>query len=327
MAPLSGSPQTLLGYLATARAEVFTQAEVLCTLSLAWLLQRSEHASSAFARLLGMDRVGVWHAEDRSSGASGRPDLVGRDDAEGPATVIVEAKLSAPLDRGQLEAYQQVEDCRLAVLVPQARVAADSRRLGQWGLDLRVVSWDDGLEDIAAALDGDAAASADLSQLADLYRQVERTWIAPFTKMDLRKPFARVEDLTKLINQVVTLLASRNGFLSEPLFRGRGLDPRRYVFINQAPHSAIGVGAFLSIADELGSPVGLSIHPDTARGGELAERWASAGRSVLRLKGWAYLPLELPVDTAHGDLVESCYAQANALIGLLLDSPLPPAPI
>jgi hypothetical protein len=59
-------PQTLLGHLASTRGDVFSQAEVLCTLSLAWVLGRCERANLAFARMCGVDDVLTWQPEDHT---------------------------------------------------------------------------------------------------------------------------------------------------------------------------------------------------------------------------------------------------------------------
>lgn len=147
----SGGPHTLLGHLAVTRGEVFTQAEVLCTISLAWILSCSSEASRAFDQLLGIDGSLEWQSEDLLSGVDGRPDLVGRAAVGGPPTVIVEAKLAALLDETQLRAYQR-GGSRVVVLVPQVRVGSARSKLEQWHLIIPVVSWEQVIAEVEAAV-------------------------------------------------------------------------------------------------------------------------------------------------------------------------------
>ena len=311
-------PTTLLGHLAATRSDVFIQAEVLCTLSLGWVLARSEAARRSFGRLVGVAEDLAWKAEDRESVLGGRPDLAGRLSEGGPTQAIVEAKLGAPLEEAQLRLFQRA-GCGVAVLVPRARVPGSRRTLERWSLDLPVLSWDEVLSDLEVAVIGDQAASADVLSLTDLYRHVERTWIAPFTAADLQNPAGRQEDFVRLIDQIASKVTDRYGFKPLPLFRRPGVDSRRYVVIDElGTNPALRV--FISTAGQLGSPIGLMVHRDSRqREQELVDRWLAAQLPVVQSDGHSYLPLHVPVDAAQDEMIEDCVAQALNAFGLLGD--------
>ena len=316
--PMAG-PTTLLGHLAATRSEVFTQSEVICTLSIGWVLTRSESARRSFGRVVGVAENLAWKAEDRESILGGRPDLVGRLNKGGPPKAIVEAKLGAPLDESQLRTYQGA-DCGLAVLVPRARVRGSERILQGWNLALPVLPWDEVLSVLEAAVDGDPEATADVRSLTDLYRHLERTWIAPFTAADLQNPAGRLEDFVKLIDQIASVLTDRYQFRSFPLFRRPGVDPRRYVTIDELGTCPALRVFTTSPAGLLSSPIGLMVHRDSRqRGPELVDRWHAAGLPVVQSGGDSCLPLHVPIDAAQSEMVEACVEQALNVFRLLDD--------
>lgn len=312
-AKVSRQPQTVLGHLAAVRGDVFAPAEVLCTLALEWVLRRSVDARCAFAPLVGSQEELVWIAEDLTAGVEGRPDLVGRTRPGNSPSVIVEAKLSAPLEEAQLRSFHQLSGCRLMVLVPEFRTRRTRLDLERWGLEAGVVSWEAVFSELAAAVAGGDEAAGDLAQLADLYRQVERSWIAPLTPADLGHPVDRFEDLVRLTDRIASALADHYGFGAYPLHRRPNVEPRRYVFIGEGG-PLVAVGLFPSLATEIGSPIALMIHRDSPGRDELLRRCDSAGLPLIRVNGNAYLPLQVPTGAAEREMIEACFAQARSLI-------------
>jgi len=310
----AGSPRTLLGHLASTRAEVFTQAEVLCTLSLAWILRRSDEASRAFGQLLGVDSGLAWLAEDLFAGVPGRPDLVGRVAPESPPMVIVEAKLGAPLDEGQLRDYER-NGCSLVVLVPQARVAGTLGSIKRWGLRVRVVSWDNVLGAIGAAAVAQPAYAADVAQLVDLYRQVERTWVPPFSVLELADPGARVADRVKLADQV-------SAFLHQSIVRARAIPSNmlpmqrsRYRYVSMQPGMATATHVAIGVFDEVHDlPLAVRWQKATVGFGEAVARLEAGGVAPRRHDGEVYVPLVLFANSAHHDMINDLLTQVCHLI-------------
>lgn len=311
--PTARSPRMLLGHLAATRGEVFTQAEVLCTISLAWILSRCDEASRAFGELIGADRSLAWLAEDLFAGVPGRPDLVGRVSPECSPTVIVEAKLGAPLDQRQLLDYHR-KGCGLVLLVPEARVASTCRSIKEWKLNVRVVSWDHALAAIGAAAVSQPACAADLAQLVDLYRHVERTWVPSFSAIELEHPAARVEDLVKLADQV-------SAHLHLSILRARGIawkmlpmQRSRYRYVSMQPGVETATHVAVGVFDEVGLPLAIRWHSTTGGFGEAADRLEMSGVALQRHGGHVYVPLEVPPDAAHHDMVDALITQAYGVI-------------
>lgn len=309
-----GASLTLLGHLTATRAEVFLQAEVLCTISLAWILGRSDEAGRAFGQLVGIDRGLAWTAEDLASGVVGRPDVVGRVAGEGPPRIIVEAKLGAPLDQGQLRAYG-LGGCRVAVLVPQARVGVTRRTLDQWGLDVvSVLSWDRALDAIGAAVAGSACA-ADVAQLTDMYRHVERTWVPPFSATELDDPAAREADRVKLAEQVSALL-------HDSIIRARGsvanmlpMQRSRYRYVSMEPGAPTATHVAIGVFDGLDhGPLAMRWHNATGGFADVVARLKASDVELKRDGGHVYVPLHVPPESGHGEMVDALFTQVCDVI-------------
>lgn len=307
------SPRTLLGHLAATRAEVFIQAEVLCTISLAWILSRCDEASRAFGELIGVERSLAWLGEDLFAGVPGRPDLVGRVSPECSPAVIVEAKLGAPLDRRQLLDYLST-GCRLVVLVPQARVAGACRSISEWKLDVGVVSWDQALDAIAAAAVAQPAYEADVAQLADLYRHVELTWVPPFSAIELEPPAARVEDLVKLADQVSADL--HLSILRARTISGNMLPMQRsrYRYVSMQPGVATATHVAVGVFDEVGLALAIRWHKMTGEFRAVVDRLEMSGVALQWHGGHVYVPLDVPPDSAHHDMVNALVTQLYGVI-------------
>jgi hypothetical protein len=283
-------------------------------MSLAWILSRSDRASSAFSDLVGVDRGLAWLAEDLSAGVVGRPDLVGRVQPEDGPMVIVEAKLGAPLEDGQLRDYLR-DGCRLVVLVPLARVRGAQRSIDQWKLKVSVMSWDEALKAIGAALVDSPACAADLAQLTDLYRHVERTWVPPFSAADLEDPAARVDDLVKLAEQV-------SAVLHESISRARGsvanmlpMQRSRYRYVSMEP--GVGTATHVAIGHFDGldnSPLAIRWHQATGDYAEVVARLEASGVPLQRQDGHVFVPLQVPTESAHDEMVDALYAQVRDVI-------------
>lgn len=316
----------LLGYLAFRRSEVFIQAEVMATLSLGWVASRSPRASSALAQLCGVDAVLIWQAEDRLYGGSGRPDLVGRSSPGGPPSVVIEAKLGAPVNELQLNDYARSSG-QLVFLLPRARRRKAVFMLEEWSISAKVLAWEDVFEALRSATADDTAASAELEQLIDLYRVKESSWIRPFTEAELADPTQRVDDLARLINEVASELNSIYGHdRGMYLFRRPGVDPRRYVMFSEPWGSNVALRVFLSPPDPLGSRVGLMMSRATPHGTELIAHWVDNDVPVVEAGSEAYVAIRVPTEVDQGEMVASCVAQARGLIDLLLRAPIVDSP-
>jgi len=152
------------------------QQELLCTRSLAYLLQRNSQVRAAVERLLG-DLSGrplphglLWKAEATQSNKA-RSDLEARL-ADGRPALKIEAKVNAPVDAEQLNSYCEDLLARagggtMVFLVPERKVreATDSAaglRCDRTRVLLQVVTW----EQVLSAMPADAVG---VDTLKDLY--------------------------------------------------------------------------------------------------------------------------------------------------------------
>jgi hypothetical protein len=316
--PAIPTTATLLGHLASVRRDVFSQAEVLCTLSLAWILSRSASAADAFTGVVA--HAGgplVWTAEDREVSDGGRPDLVGRATPGGSALAIVEAKLGAPVDESQLRRFL-CSGATLTVLVPAARSEEVRRRLAASMGEVLVVSWERVLMELRSAVAEDASVTGDLAQLVDLYHQVERTVIAPFSSADLLSPLRRRNDLVRLVDQVAGKLTADYGTRRYPLFQRNGSDSRRYVHLPAGFDVAVVLAE--SVMGSLGTPLALMVHRHTTRAdvSQLVALWSEAGYDVVRQGGHAYVGVGVPLGLGQTELVARCADQAREMLACFL---------
>ena len=345
--------RTLLGHLAQF-GSFSTQAEVLCTQGLAYLLVEHPDARSAFAdELAHRADVNVshdltWLAEQHQESDRGRPDLEARIDKT--PTIKVEAKLGAPLDPKQFRSYvsdlQQLLQGRrlegiLVVLVPRVRItqATDVVRTefglggpGPWrakrddhpDIIIIVISWDDVLA-VLGRVESEPFRS-ELEQFSGMYRELIGRETLPLEDLvNWRERERYFVNLVDSVTRDLTRLPSVLPMGHEPLER----DPeelenptelersynRRYVC--QTPADAKPSFFSIGVRDPFkgsDTPLWLRFHRGTGGYRDIRARIGASDLLYVPSDGHIWLPLKVPVHTDFEEVVNSLIAQANAIL-------------
>lgn len=153
-----------------------------------------------------------------------------------------------------------------------------------------------------------------MAQLTDLYRQVERTWIAPFSRSDIDNPAGRLGDFVKLADQISTLLHDSINRVRGSRVNRLPMQHSRYRYVSMQPgvptatHLAIGV--FDGIAR---IPLAIRWRKE-ATAEEAIARLEASGVALQHDSGHVYVPLHVPSNAAHHDVVEAVLAQVDTVI-------------
>ena len=343
--------QTLLGFLAHF-GSFSSQSEVLCTQGLAYLLQTYDGARSAMAEKvraltgLAIDDSLSWYAES-VQGDKGRPDLEACDDDHVPL-VKIEAKLGAPLSKGQLESYvldlqeRNQRESVMLVLVPETRIteAADVTAAalklegpGPWRVadghqtGVAVVSWDQLFE---ALHDGENHQFRhELEQLRAMYRVLSGDFIAPLAdKKELREWKKRETDFINLVDKVTRRLTTQHRVypMQSEIQGGVSQEDEpiiyrmRYVCCStgkKAPCFSIGVRD--SFAKWL-TPIWMRFHKDTGDFIGIRQRIKASELRALDSGGHVWIPLDLPINVSGDRMIAALVEQAEEVLGVAYPS-------
>jgi hypothetical protein len=319
-------PGRLLGYLASQRAELFVQGEVLATFGLAWVLRAG--GGPAFEELLDVDDSLDWQSEVQA-GNWGRIDVVGFGEA-GARAVAVEAKIHHWLSLEQLVSYsswlhEHADSARkiVVLLVPRARRPEAEGVVSCLDRFAKVVTWEEVFEALAKADLGEGP-RGDLHQLEDFYHYVEGSYIRPFSETEADMAGAawaeREEDLTRLAQQLtIELPRALGAFNGGPVGRVQpwqevGSAGYRYVAMSLAPGATnLAVGVF---PWQQRWPFAVRYHADTGFFPEVRQRLLDEPglRAEQRDDGHVYVPLRVPPGAAHEAMVDAVYEQVVRVI-------------
>jgi hypothetical protein len=340
---------TLLGHLAQF-GSFSAQGEVLCTQALAFFLQ-NDTAKRALAEALAA-KIGTalrndltWYPEAHCEDDTGRADLEGRA-PDGTSSVIIEAKLSAPLSLGQLRCYALRLRSGpsgagvLVVLVPEGRMSEAARALcdavGVSGSGLAsaeyggvvtlVLSWDHMFD--ALRRNADAQVERELEAFQDMYKVLRGLRFPPLAGPEgLRSWRHREEFFLRLVEQVTRRLSKGptvNPMTSEPIEQqAEGLEPkgyrRRYVCRPLTPDAVANPCFSIGVRDPFAghdTPIWLRFNRTTAHfpvvrdrlsASPVREQWVIASGDI-------WIPLVPDFGIQDEELVGDLMAKAEAIL-------------
>lgn len=346
--------QPLLGRI--AELGWFTaNGEVAATRALAMMLTEPGLLSALQTRLGELTGIDLGDVEairaESIQEDGGRPDLEGLD-GDGRPVLMVEAKFTAALGKGQIRSYLRTQMKRLdgarrgvlVVLVPDVRrdyarqvveevlaerVAEDH---APYPSETTVVTWDEWLswwEDATAGTDsGPDSVAADLVQLRALCLTLGGLVIPPLGAAATGAGwFEKERDFRSLVNKVTAaLIPEGHGRL--PMGSESGYGPRRYFPSGfrdadgkSRGYAALGVHA--GFAAEGGSPLWIRFHRKTSHFEDIRARLLSSpvGLHARRDRRHLWLPLTVNPDLAGPELVEDLVAQVRRTQEALADPP------
>ena len=312
------------------------QGELLCTQSLAYLLENDE-ARAVFAAYISrctgteLSRELRWRAEVRQPEDLGRPDLEGCG-ADGQQVVKIEGKLGAGLGPGQLRSYvgnleSRCRDGLLLVLVPRRReetaIAAVNDALAVTGLGpswrlpsgciVAVILWEDVVQACRAI--HSAPFRDDLEQFDAMYSVLNRH-IASINAAVV--PPERIADVVLLVDRVTRRLAEERGLRLLPLGEdGKAVTyQRRYIcppLGDQNPCFSVGVRhpfdghtTFIWLRFNRTTRQFALIHSRLS-GSSLSNRLVESG-------GHIWIPLDLPLHTEEEGMADSLVTQIQTVM-------------
>lgn len=322
------------------------QGELLCTQSLAHFLQDADAraAFSAFvSQRMGMDVPSEleWRAEVRQDDL-GRPDLEGRT-GDGAGLVKVEAKLSAALGSGQLRSYVNDLNARcqqgvLLVLVPRRRAGEAAKVVseafnvsgeGPWQIagtslcGVAVIAWEEVLEALRTVRT--QPFQSDLEQFEAMFKGLNGDVIEPFeTAEELQDP-EREEKLVKLVDRVTRLLAvdGRVMPMGDDQDGNKVAYRRRYIcppLLDERPCFSVGVRhPFAGYK----TPIWLRFNRTTPKFTLIRDRLTAASPTSDRMVesgGHVWIPIDVPIQTEGGVLIESLLDQIRRVIQVAYES-------
>ena len=340
---------TLLGHLAQF-GSFSAQGELLCTQALAFFLQ-NETAKDALAEKLAT-KTGMavrhdltWYPEAHCEDDSGRADLEGRA-PDGTPSVIIEAKLGAPLSAGQLRCYAiRLRSCPsgngvLVVLVPEGRVTEAQRAFSEavgvsdsglaspeyGSIAIVVLTWDD-MFDILQGTTG-AQGDRELGAFQDMYKVLRGLRFPRLANLEaLRKWRLRDEFFIRLVEHVTRRLSEGrnvNPLASEPIEQeAEGLDPRgyrrRYVCRPLTPGAESNPCFSIGVRDPFeghDTPIWLRFNRTTAQFPLIRDRLgASRFREQWEIaSGDIWIPLVPKLVIQDEELVSDLISQAEAIL-------------
>jgi hypothetical protein len=319
-----------------AQFSTFTrQGELLCTQSLAYLLQDDE-ARATFGRYVAthtrtaLPPAVTWRAEVRQSNDFGRPDLEGC--SPDGRVVKIEGKLGADLSPGQVQSYvrdleQRCRDGLLLVLVPRRRQqgvitavtaavgAADAS--GRWrlpsGCGVAVIFWEDVIQQLRAIRS--EPFRDDLEQFDAMYTVLNRH-ILPL-ESDVVPP-DRLDDLVLLVDRLTRLFVEQRGLRLLPLAEegSAATYQRRYIcppLGDQNPCFSVGVRhpfaghqTFLWLRFNRTTQQ-FPLMYSRLTGSSLSGRLVESGGDV-------WFPLDLPLHTDEEGMIGSLLDQVGTVV-------------
>ena len=313
------------------------QGELLCTQSLAYLLQNDE-ACAAFAAYVSgrvdsaLSQNMRWRAEVRQPEDLGRPDLEGCS-ADKQRVVKIEGKLGADLGPGQLRSYvtdlgRRCRDGLLLVLVPRRReenaITAIAAALpvtgrGPWplpsGCVVAVIFWEDVVQALRAIRS--EPFRDDVEQFHAMYTVLNRH-IRPLESDAV--PPERIDDLVRLVDRLTRRVVEHGGLRLLPLGEdGKTVTyQRRYLcpplgdlnpcFSVGVRHPFAGHKTFIWVRFNRTTRKFPLIH-SRLTGSGLSDRLVESG-------GHIWIPLDLPLHTEEEGMAESLFAQIHRVIAV-----------
>lgn len=324
----SQARRPLLGSLAST-PWLSTQGEVLAVQCVRFLLEDGR-CEAALRRLLAartardMSSVLEWRAESVQD--EGRPDLIGTLVGEQTPRVVLEAKFDHLITGEQIQAYARHLSAHpdpvltaLVLLVPDHRRAEAERALTSWTAEAAsgtaVISWDELVESLREAADGDASLVGDVGQFEALCETYGGRDIRPFTADEVTGWPARAKDLKVIVDRVTAGLSTERllpiGSEADATQDGRGYY-RRYVSGERGSEGkwmSIGIRQSRKPHD---TPVWLRYHARTEGLQAVKDRLQAAAVPVsVAKRGHVYVPLSLPVGVSGVEVVRQLQDQVR----------------